>query len=290
MTDRTELIESTLDGLAEGVAILGLEDELVFWNRAAASFTGFTGVELLTRAIPRSLGSLLAVESVQPGGERERGGLVHLRHKLGHELQAMRRFLVLRDGLGERIGSAVVFHPAEMLDALPHGEAANEAAGRSQAELEERLAGEFEDCAGGGMPFGVLWIAVDQAERLHSTHGAGACEAMLGKVVNMLAQGLRPTEELGRWGRDEFLVISHERTAEMLAAHGQVLAGIARTADFRWWGDRVTLTVSVGAAQSVAGESLRRLLERAQEAMVMSIQAGGNRVTPAREGQACLPS
>jgi chemotaxis protein MotA len=29
-----------------------------------------------------------------------------------------------------------------------------------------------------------------------------------------------------------------------------VLAGLARTADFRWWGDRVSLTVSIGAAQA----------------------------------------
>ena len=117
MTDRMELIESALDGLAEGVAILGLEDELVFWNRAAAGITGYTGVELLMRAIPRGLGSLL--EEGSQAGSGERGGLVHMRHKLGHEVQAMRRFLVLRDGLGERIGSAVVFHPAEKLDALP---------------------------------------------------------------------------------------------------------------------------------------------------------------------------
>ena len=44
------------------------------------------------------------------------------RHKLGHELQVMTRALALRDGLGERIGTAAVFHPAESLDALPHGE------------------------------------------------------------------------------------------------------------------------------------------------------------------------
>ena len=86
------------------------------------------------------------------------------RHKLGHELQVMARVLVLRDGLGERIGTAAVFHPAESLDALPHGERArDEGMEASQAELEERLQNEFEDFARGGVPFGVLWISVDQA-------------------------------------------------------------------------------------------------------------------------------
>jgi GGDEF domain-containing protein len=44
-------------------------------------------------------------------------------------------------------------------------------------------------------------------------------------VQRALAQGLRPAEEVGRWGDDEFLIISHERTPEMLAAHAQVLPG-----------------------------------------------------------------
>ena len=30
----------------------------------------------------------------------------------------------------------------------------------------------------------------------------------------------------------------------------KLLAGLARTADFRWWGDRVSLTVSVGVAMA----------------------------------------
>jgi diguanylate cyclase (GGDEF)-like protein len=106
----------------------------------------------------------------------------------------------------------------------------------------------------------------------------------------MLANGLRPAEQVGRWGDEEFLVISHERTPEMLAAHAQVLAGLARTTDFRWWGDRISLTVSIGAAQADEAGTLAELLERAQKAMRTSIHAGGNHVTHAQGGQSCLPS
>ena len=93
-------------------------------------------------------------------------------HKLGHELQAITRVVALRDALGERIGTAAVFHPAESLDALPHGVTGeNGAVGASQADLEDRLQIEFEDFARGGLPFGVLWISVDQAQGLRKTHG-----------------------------------------------------------------------------------------------------------------------
>ena len=299
MRDRTELLESALDTLPAGIALFGVEGELVFWNQAAEAMTGFAGPELLGRLIPETLAPLaperLLHGEAEPGAERQtsRGALVRARHKLGHELQAIARVVVLHDGLGERIGTAAVFHPAESLDALPRGVTGeNEAVGASQADIEDRLQIEFEDFTQGGQPFGVLWISVDQAQGLRKTHGSSACEAMLEKVQRALSQGLRPTEEVGRWGDNEFLIISHERTPEMLAAHAQVLAGLARTADFRWWGDRVSLTVSIGAAQACHGEDegLAHLLERAQKAMESSIHTGGNCITSAPGGPECLPS
>ena len=105
---------------------------------------------------------------------------------------------------------------------------------------------------------------------------------MLDKLEHALASGLRPAEVLGRWGDDEYLVISHERTPEMLSAHARVLVGLARTSDFKWWGDCISLTVSIGAAQAQQSseESLAQLLERAQRAMEASVRTGGNCATP----------
>ena len=108
---------------------------------------------------------------------------------------------------------------------------------------------------------------------------------MLEKVERTLATGLKPAEEIGRWGDDEFLVLSHERTAAMLAAHAQTLAGLARTADFRWWGDRVSLTVSIGAAQAERGEAAGQSCWSApRAAMLASIHAGGNHITASQKG------
>jgi diguanylate cyclase (GGDEF)-like protein/PAS domain S-box-containing protein len=293
MEERTSLLESALDSLPDGLAVFGAEDHVVMWNQAAEAITGYAGAELLTREVPRPLGGLLQ-ESAGPIelGHPGRGALVRLRHKLGHEVSVMARALVLRDGLGTRIGVAAIFHPAESLDALPHGDLGEDAeVAASQADLEDRLNAEFEDFLRGGPPFGLLWIGVDQAHELRKTHGAGACHAMLDKVQRALASGLRPSEQIGLWGEGEFLVIAHERTPEMLAAHAQTLAGLARTADFRWWGDRVSLTVSIGAAQAECGHdaTLGQLLERTRGAMIASMHEGGNRIAAAGKGTRCLP-
>jgi diguanylate cyclase (GGDEF)-like protein/PAS domain S-box-containing protein len=297
MADRIELLEAALNIFPEGIGLLDKEGLVVAWNPAAEAITGYAGMDLLSCPVPDPLEPLLPTSATRAdqhaGGEAQshRGSMIRFKHKLGHQLPVIARMMVLRDNLGGRIGMSVVFHPSESQDALPHGERGEGSqVEANQTEFEDRLAAIFEDFQQGGESFGVLWITVDQAHELRRTHGAGACDAMLEKVEKALANGLRPSEEMGRWGDDEYLVLSHERTLETLAAHALVLAGLARTADFRWWGDRVSLTVSIGAAQAERSGSLIDLLERAKAAMFSSFQAGGNQITSAPGGQECSPS
>jgi len=117
---------------------------------------------------------------------------------------------------------------------------------------------------------------------LRKTHGRDACESMLRTVEQTLLRQMNPAETIGRWGEDEFLVLARERTVERLTEHAQRLAGHARTADFRWWGDRVAVSVSIGFGQAMEGDTLQLLLCRARQAMQTSSVAGGNHVTKAR--------
>lgn len=282
MANRAELLESALNSMPYGIGLLDRQGLVAFWSEPAEAITGYSPAEVLEQPVPAALAELVQPPQ-SPGKEPGRGLPVQLQHKLGHELAAIARSYVLRDELGEPIGTATLFHPADRLDALPHGESGEgEDLNATQEEFEERLRAEFDDFENGGEPLGVLWIGVDQGAELRKTHGVGASHSMLDKVRRSLSVGLRPADELGRWGEDEFLIIAHERTPEMLAAHGRVLAGLARTADFRWWGDRVSLTVSIGAAQARRGEALAGLLRHAREAMEGAMFEGGNRVTLAR--------
>jgi PAS domain S-box-containing protein len=306
MTDRIELLEAALDSLPDGVGLFGGEDEIMLWNQAAQGITGYTAVELLGRPIPEGLEPLLANGSSmeQPPGTlpESHRSVARARHKLGHSVPVIANMLVLFNGLGERIGAAVLFHPVDSQDALPQSERSDLSyAEGARADLLERLQIDYDDFERGGAPLGILRISVDQARELRKTHGVAACQAMLEKVYHAIAHGLRPGEEIGYWANDGFLVIAHERNGEMLAAHAHMLVGLARTADFRWWGDRVSLTVSIGAAQvgSDAAESLTQMLQRAREAMENSIREGGNRATTAasssgtnhaQEDSPCLPS
>lgn len=210
--------------------------------------------------------------------------LVSMSHKLGHSVPGMLRKVVLRNACGEPAGAALLFYPVEEMDKLPHGDTGEGAEiERSQADMEDRLDAAHHQWLTSRMPFGLLWITVDQAQSLRKTHGRDACEAMLRTIENTLLRQMKPAEVLGRWGCNEFLVLVHERTHELLVEHARRLAGLARTADFRWWGDRVGLTVSIGASQATEEDTLQSLLQRARQAMQASEYAGGNHVTESRK-------
>lgn len=312
---RLDMLGAALDLLDEGVAVLDPASKVIHWNDAAAELTGYRRMNLLSRPCPANLYSVHDTHgqggsaAVPPSAtdysgpvysgqiylqksistlvagpsepqDRAKASLVLMRHHLGHTFPAMLRKLPLRDPFGRQIGGALLFRAVEDVDALPHGDSSEgQGLSRGQTEVEDRLEIAFHEWKAFRVPFGVLWITVDQAAPMRRTHGRDACEAMLRIVEHTLAQSLRPSEVIGRWGNDEFLVLSHERTPEMLLEHASHLAGVARTAEFRWWGDRLSLTASIGAAQAVEGDTLARLLLEAQQAMHASIYAGGNHVT-----------
>jgi len=240
------------------------------------------------RTLSLTQGSALRVEPDHAGDDEAdplaSPTLVSLGHKLGHSVPGMLRRAAIVDPLGGPPGAALFFYPVEEVDALPRGES-GDCIGieRSQADMEDRLDAAYHQWATGRMPLGLLWIAVDQAQGLRRTHGCDACEAMLHTVEHTLLRQMKPSEVMGRWGDNEYLVLAHERTPELLLEHARRLAGLARTADFRWWGDRVGLTVSVGVSQAKEGDTLQSLLSRARAAMRTAAYAGGNQVTEARE-------
>jgi GGDEF domain-containing protein len=290
MAERAELVEAALEVYDEGLALQDGEDRVVFWNRAAETMTGYASAQVLGRPLPGSVAGLTSCPVCEAGsrnGSQARGKVVHARHLCGHDLPVVARHVVLRDGLGERIGTAAIFHCAKRNATLPHRTTIDGIeVTQSQFDFQERLEVEYQASMIGGAPLGILWITVDQAYELRKTHGARACEAMMESVESTLSNLLLAGEEIGRWGEDEFLVLAREGRGELLFNRARSLAGLARTADFRWWGDRVSITVSVGLAIAEGDEELPVLVDRARLATEASVHAGGNHVTvaPGRRG------
>lgn len=309
MSNRIEMLEATLNLIEEGVAVFDERSTLVFWNSFAGVVTGCTSEEILMRQpaslfgadngpdtactrcaanpsrrpdIPR-LEEASGLESGQTKEQLNRPALASMRHKLGHSVPVMLREETLISSLGNFLGTAFLFYPVEVTDSLPRGDCGGDRGiERTQTDMGDRLDAAHHQWLTSGMPFGLLWMTVDQAPTLRKTHGKDACEEMMRTLEHTLFRQMKPGEVIGRWGCDEFLVLAHERTAELLLERARRLTGLARTADFRWWGDRVGITVSIGASQAVESDTLQSLLNGARQAMQTSEYSGGNQVTEAR--------
>jgi diguanylate cyclase (GGDEF)-like protein len=277
MSCRVEMLEATLDHIEEAVVIIDNHSNVLFWNKTATEITGYASEDVLAHTCPY----LYAPSSGDTNPEPAKPSGTTLNHKCGYTIPGMLRTYDLLDSLGESSGKAFLFYPIEPLCKQDDPSVSIDIQ-RSHAEMNDRLEAAHHQWLIGGTPFGLLHIAVDQAESLRITHGRDACESMLRIVFQTLARQMKPAEIIGQWTESEFLVLTHEHTPELLLEHAKRLAGVARTADFRWWGDRVGLTVSVGTAFATEGHTLRSLLNGALDAMRSAAYAGGNQVAEMR--------
>ena len=175
MRDRTELLESALDSLPDGIALLGMEGEVVFWNHAAEAITGYAGVGPAGAGDPRGAGAAGAgrVQAMVTWSrarirERSHGAMVRARHKLGHERagDGADPGAARRAGRADRHGGRLSSRREPGCAAARRDAAKAQTWRRARRSWKTGWQTVFEDFARGGQPFGVLWITVDQAHGL----------------------------------------------------------------------------------------------------------------------------
>jgi diguanylate cyclase (GGDEF)-like protein len=105
---------------------------------------------------------------------------------------------------------------------------------------------------------GVLMIDVDHFKRVNDRFGHQAGDQVLVAVAADLARVLRPTDRLGRYGGEEFLVVTEDRTPQALQQFAEsVRAAIAQT-DLGGVAPDLAVTVSVGGAMLAAIDDPQR--------------------------------
>ena len=109
-----------------------------------------------------------------------------------------------------------------------------------------------------------------------ATHGLDAAEAILNVVAHTLRNGLDPLDFLGRWSEDQFLAIVANCCERDLLTTAERLKRLAQSSEIVWWGDQLSVTVSVGGTAWAAAEDLVPLLDRTGRALQQAVAKGGN--------------
>jgi diguanylate cyclase (GGDEF)-like protein len=129
-----------------------------------------------------------------------------------------------------------------------------------------------------GTFLGVMMIDVDCFKAINDSYGHAVGDAVLRGLTKDIGEVLRSYDSLGRYGGEEFLVVSpgcglaesHE-LAERVRAHVAAKPITLKNG-------AVQVTVSVGVTASGAASSAEQLLQEADSALYVAKSAGRNRV------------
>ena len=139
-----------------------------------------------------------------------------------------------------------------------------------------------------GQVFTLAMIDLDKFKRLNDTHGHQAGDEVLRGTGRVLRRVLRESDSIARYGGEEFAVIFNRAAiAEVHRALTRLRKAIART-EFDFPGEKLQVTISVGAARVMAGEDQEAIVGRADAALYAAKEAGRN-CGRWHDGQAILP-
>ncbi|WP_439817942.1 sensor domain-containing diguanylate cyclase [Zavarzinia sp. CC-PAN008] len=131
-----------------------------------------------------------------------------------------------------------------------------------------------------GRAFAVLVVDIDHFKRVNDGHGHPAGDAVIVAVGAILAEAARRTDQVARFGGEEFVVLLREVTPESLTTWAErVRAAVADGAIAIPGGGTVQVTISLGATLASPGDrDVEDIIQRADQALYMAKGRGRNQV------------
>ncbi len=137
-----------------------------------------------------------------------------------------------------------------------------------------------------GFSLAVAIFDIDEFKRYNDHYGHLAGDALLQSVSTLIQGKLMEGEFLGRWGGEEFLVVSPRINPETVLNHYAEIRGVVSCSNPVATGERALVTVSLGAAIRVSGQTEDDLIKLAERALSQAKQEGGNCLAVAPHNEA----
>ncbi|WP_338554376.1 sensor domain-containing diguanylate cyclase [Paenibacillus sp. KS-LC4] len=126
-------------------------------------------------------------------------------------------------------------------------------------------------------PFSLLIVDIDHFKKINDTYGHPVGDLVLTNLARLLQSMSRDRDIAARYGGEEFVIIlSGANQEKAIIAAERYCTTIASTD----WGE-YSITVSIGAATVMPGDTDQSLINRADTALYASKTGGRNRITHA---------
>lgn len=150
--------------------------------------------------------------------------------------------------------------------------------------LDEKLKEDTAAFARYGDPFCLIIFDVDHFKKFNDTYGHQTGDRVLQAVARTAKETMRTSDTVARYGGEEFVVVVYkakldeavkvaENLREAVAGHEFVFKGEAKV---------VQVTISLGVAQAVKGDTPKSLIERADACLYEAKKQGRNRTVSAQ--------
>ncbi|MDZ7662421.1 diguanylate cyclase [Thiohalophilus sp.] len=161
----------------------------------------------------------------------------------------------------------------EQLEHLAHTDALTGI--RNRLYTEQTIDREISAAKRYGRPCSILLFDIDHFKQVNDTHGHDAGDKVLITLSDIITRNLRPTDYFGRWGGEEFMVVTGNCDLENATQLAERLRQAIETCDF---GPIGNITASFGVATWAINDTPRTLAKRADQAMYRAKEAGRNQV------------
>lgn len=146
----------------------------------------------------------------------------------------------------------------------------------------ERLAESPSECSRVGAQFSISILNLDHFTSVNEINGHRAGDLALTEFARTISSMVRPYDLVGRYGGDEFVIVSRNATVHKSTAMIQRIMNTVRGKDFLFEGHKLHLAFSCGQAHSSEfpreGVSIEDMLARAEERLRQAKSEGRDRL------------
>jgi diguanylate cyclase len=130
----------------------------------------------------------------------------------------------------------------------------------------------------------ILMVDVDHFKHINDTYGHPAGDAVLQQLANRLVSTFpRKTDFIARYGGEEFCILLQGAGYELSQRLGERLLAAVRREEFQYQDIRIPVTVSVGVAELMPGETVSSWIERGDRALYRAKDSGRDQLCLAAE-------
>lgn len=253
-TARAESYQSGRDlGQAVQAQVRGIED----------SVASAPSLDILKRAVQQRLDAIIDHVEQHRVKEELRNTQVDSQVKdLTERIQAMEQEAAK---LRERIREERVQAMTDTLTGIPN-----------RLAYEERIAQEYARWKRFNTPLAILVWDVDLFKRINDAYGHKAGDKVLKVIAETLAEKIRETDFLARFGGEEFVLIATGAAQSAIIEVADKLRLAVQDCGFHFRGEAVTITLSCGIAEFRDGDTIEAVFERADAALYRAKSGGRN--------------